>query len=86
MARNQVTLTLAGDSANLEKTFGRVGLAAKGMATQIGKSGSQVGDAVKSAGRAATGAAVIAGAGLGAVMAVAMATASAQSRRSRRDG
>jgi hypothetical protein len=36
MASNQVTLTFAGDSSNLEKAFDRVGASAKGMSDDVG--------------------------------------------------
>lgn len=36
MAKNQVTLTFAGDSAQLEKAFDRVGESAKGMGSDVG--------------------------------------------------
>lgn len=38
MSKNQVTLTFAGDSAQLEKTFDRVGESAKTMSTKVGES------------------------------------------------
>lgn len=37
--KNQVTLTFAGDTAKLESAFDRVGAAAKGMDTEVGKAG-----------------------------------------------
>lgn len=37
--KNQVTLTFAGDSEQLERTFDRVGQAAKGMDHQVGEAG-----------------------------------------------
>lgn len=37
--KNQVTLTFAGDTAKLEQAFDRVGSAAKGMDTEVGKAG-----------------------------------------------
>lgn len=75
MASNTVTLTFAGDSKQLERAFGRVGLAAKSMTKDVEQSGSKLGAALKSASVAASGAAAVAGAGLGAVMATALAAA-----------
>lgn len=42
MGKPQVTLTLAGDSSKLEKTFGAVGSASKQMADQVGSSSKKV--------------------------------------------
>ena len=53
----QVTLTLAGDSAKLERTFGAVGASSKKMADEVGSSSKRVadetGDAYDRAGEAA---------------------------------
>jgi hypothetical protein len=52
--KNEVTLTFAGDSGQLEKTFGRVGAAAKGMQTDVARTSRSVGkDAAGSFDRAA---------------------------------
>lgn len=42
MAGNQVTLTFAGDSKSLERTFDRVGQSAKGMAADMDKASGDV--------------------------------------------
>lgn len=44
MGKPQVTLTLAGDSSKLEKTFGAVGSASKKMADEVGSSSKKVAD------------------------------------------
>lgn len=59
MGKPQVTLTLAGDSSKLEKTFGAVGDSSKRMATEVGASSRKVGEETTSgfdrAGEAADG-------------------------------
>jgi hypothetical protein len=49
-AGNQVTLTFAGDSAQLEKSFANVGTAAKTMGDDVGKAGAGFDKADKAAG------------------------------------
>lgn len=44
-SKNQVTLTLAGDSSNLEKAFDKVGASSRGMADDIDKASRQSGEA-----------------------------------------
>jgi phage-related protein len=43
-AKNQVNLTFAGDSTQLERSFAKVGEAAKGMDTDVGKASRTIGD------------------------------------------
>lgn len=49
MGKPQVTLTLAGDSSKLEKTFGSVGSASKSMADTVGASSKRVAEESESA-------------------------------------
>jgi phage-related protein len=46
--KNQVSLTFAGDSTQLERSFAKVGEAAKGMDTDVGKASRTVGDSTDS--------------------------------------
>lgn len=49
MGKPQVTLTLAGDSSQLEKTFGAVGASSKRMADDVGSSSKRVAEESESA-------------------------------------
>lgn len=54
MAGNQVTLTFAGDSDKLERSFGQVGAASKTMTEEVGKSSKSMSDFAEHTDRAAT--------------------------------
>ncbi|MGH3735831.1 MAG: hypothetical protein ACRDT6_09460 [Micromonosporaceae bacterium] len=51
-SKNQVTLTFAGDSSDLEKSFAKVGEAAKGMEGDVGRASKSVRDSADSYDRA----------------------------------
>lgn len=54
MAGNQVTLTFAGDADKLERSFGQVGAASKGMTEEVGKSSKSLSDFSETTDRTAT--------------------------------
>lgn len=55
-AGNEVTLTLAGDSTNLERAFDRVGASSRGMADDVDRSSRDVSSGFDRAGESADGA------------------------------